>query len=86
VMAGQVGVRDHVHIGQGAQLGAQCGVRKDVPDGEKCLGTPAISVRDFGEITAIYHKLPELRRQVRQLAKAIEELRRASSGEARQAA
>jgi len=33
VMAGQVGVADHITIGERSQLGAQCGVIKDVvPD------------------------------------------------------
>ena len=34
VMAGQVGVKDHVHIGTGAVLGAMAGVIGDVAEGE----------------------------------------------------
>ena len=36
VMAGQVGVRDHVHIGRGAVLGAMAGITSDVPEGAAC--------------------------------------------------
>jgi UDP-3-O-[3-hydroxymyristoyl] glucosamine N-acyltransferase len=74
VMAGQVGVRDHVHIGDGAMLGAMCGVSNDIPAGQSVLGAPAIPMREqkmrFGAIA----KLPEMRKQLRKLQKAVNEL------------
>ena len=42
VMAGQVGVRDHVHIGAGAVLGSAVGRFNDVPEGAQMLGAPAV--------------------------------------------
>jgi UDP-3-O-[3-hydroxymyristoyl] glucosamine N-acyltransferase len=86
VMAGQVGVRDHVHIGDGVQLGPQSGVRTDLPPGGKYLGTPAVPVREHMELYLQHIKLPEIRRQVRELAKTVEELQRRMTGENRSAA
>jgi UDP-3-O-[3-hydroxymyristoyl] glucosamine N-acyltransferase len=86
VMAGQVGVRDHVHIGDGVQLGAQAGVRKDIPAGEKYMGSPAVPAREFMEMVAVQGKLPEMRKQLRQLQKTVDELQRRALGAAREAA
>lgn len=88
VMAGQAGVRDHVHIGDGAQLGAMCGVSNDVAAGESVLGAPAVPVRDQKLRFAAVAKLPEMRkefkamrRQVADLAKALDAAQRATSAE-----
>ena len=41
ILAGQVGVVDHVQIGAHAQVGAGSGVMRDVPAGRAVLGSPA---------------------------------------------
>jgi UDP-3-O-[3-hydroxymyristoyl] glucosamine N-acyltransferase len=74
VMAGQVGVRDHVHIGTRAVLGAKCGISSDVPDDAHMLGTPAIRERDQKILFAAIFKLPELRRQFKRLERLVESL------------
>jgi UDP-3-O-[3-hydroxymyristoyl] glucosamine N-acyltransferase len=76
VMAGQVGVRDHVHVGRGAVVGAKAGVINDVPDGARFIGIPATPERDQKLKQAAFAKLPEMRRQVKQLQRTIEELTR----------
>jgi UDP-3-O-[3-hydroxymyristoyl] glucosamine N-acyltransferase len=68
VMAGQVGVRDHVHIGDKAVLGARSGVSNDVEPGKIVLGEPAIDLRDRKLQLAAISKLPEMRRDLKQLA------------------
>ena len=40
-MAGQVGLRDHLTIGNRAVLGAKAGVMNDIPDGAVFVGIPA---------------------------------------------
>ncbi|MCC7084236.1 MAG: UDP-3-O-(3-hydroxymyristoyl)glucosamine N-acyltransferase [Pirellulales bacterium] len=75
VMAGQVGVRDHVHIGTGAVLGAKAGVSSDVKDGVHMLGTPAVAEREQKLLFALISKLPEMRKQLKELAREVEELR-----------
>lgn len=74
VMAGQVGVRDHVHIGNHAVLGAMAGVTNDVPDGARMIGIPATPERDQKIKQAAFSKLPEMRRQLKQLQRAVETL------------
>jgi len=74
VMAGQVGVRDHVHIGRGAVLGAMAGVINDVSDGERMIGIPATPEREQKVKQAAFTKLPEMRRQLKILQRAVEKL------------
>jgi UDP-3-O-[3-hydroxymyristoyl] glucosamine N-acyltransferase len=79
VMAGQVGVRDHVHIGSRAVLGAMAGVTNDVPDGVRMIGIPATPERDQKIKQAAFSKLPEMRRQLKQLQRAVDALTSAAS-------
>jgi UDP-3-O-[3-hydroxymyristoyl] glucosamine N-acyltransferase len=71
VMAGQVGVRDHVHIGDKAVLGARSGVSCDVAAGATVLGEPAIDLRERKLQLAAISKLPEMRRQLKDLTARI---------------
>jgi len=74
VMAGQVGVRDHVHIGRGSVIGAMSGISADVPEGARMLGIPATPERDQKLIQGTIAKLPELRRQIKALQTAVDAL------------
>lgn len=76
VMAGQVGVRDHIRIGDGAVLGAKAGVSHDVPAGAHVFGTPAIAEREQKIQFAVISKLPDMRRQLKALQQAVDELTR----------
>lgn len=67
VCAGQVGIADHVHIGKGAILGAKCGVNKDIPDGQRSLGSPATPEREQKRILMSLGKLPDIRRDLRRI-------------------
>jgi UDP-3-O-[3-hydroxymyristoyl] glucosamine N-acyltransferase len=71
VMAGQAGVADHVSIGAGTQLGGQAGVNRDLPAGERFMGTPAIPLRLFARVAAASKQLPELLRRVRRLERKL---------------
>jgi UDP-3-O-[3-hydroxymyristoyl] glucosamine N-acyltransferase len=79
VMAGQVGVRDHVHIGDKAVLGARSGVSNDVPPGITVLGEPAIELRDRKLQLATMSKLPEMRKDLKQLTARIDAIERTQS-------
>ncbi|NBW95790.1 MAG: UDP-3-O-(3-hydroxymyristoyl)glucosamine N-acyltransferase [Planctomycetia bacterium] len=76
VMAGQVGVRDHVHIGDRAVLGARSGVSNDVEPGKTVLGEPAIDLRDRKLQLATMSKLPEMRKELKQLAARLDAVER----------
>jgi UDP-3-O-[3-hydroxymyristoyl] glucosamine N-acyltransferase len=82
VMAGQVGVRDHVHIGTGAVLGAKAGVSHDVPAGARMIGIPATPEREQKVKQAVLAKLPEMRQELKELRRAVAELRDAKGNPA----
>ena len=86
VMAGQVGVRDHVHIGDKAVLGARSGVSNDIEAGKIVLGEPAIDLRDRKLQLAALSKLPDMRRDVKQLAARVTQLEGAPARPAADAA
>jgi UDP-3-O-[3-hydroxymyristoyl] glucosamine N-acyltransferase len=74
MLAGQVGVADHVTIGAGAILTAKSGVPADVPAGEVWGGLPSRPVAETRRIWASERQLPELIRRVRALEKRVREL------------
>ena len=74
VLAGQVGVAGHLRIGDLAKVGAQAGVMNDVDDGATVLGAPAMPHKDFLRSAALFAKLPELNRELRELKKRFEQL------------
>ncbi|MBN2023618.1 MAG: UDP-3-O-(3-hydroxymyristoyl)glucosamine N-acyltransferase [Pirellulales bacterium] len=82
VMAGQVGVRDHVHIGTGAVLGAMAGITNDVAEGQRMIGIPATPEREQKVKQAAFAKLPEMRRELRQLQRLVERLVRQQDADA----
>jgi len=47
VLAGQAGLAGHLTVGDGAQIGAKAGVMRDIPAGERVLGSPAVPARQF---------------------------------------
>ena len=76
VMAGQVGIGDHLRIGDRVTLAAQSGVMHDLHPGQTYLGTPAIAARERMQLTAATRRLPEMRKQLRQLEKLVGESRK----------
>jgi len=74
VMAGQVGVRDHVQIGDRAMIGAKAGVSHDISPGACVLGTPATDEREQKLRYAAFARLPEMRKQLKQLQQMVDSL------------
>ena len=70
----RLGVRDHVHIGEGAVLGSKAGVSNHVPDGQTMLGQPATPERKAKLQMAAITRLPEMRRQFRAIQRQLAEL------------
>lgn len=67
VLAGQVGIAGHCKIGNGTVVTAQSGVPNDVPAGAVFSGYPAIDNKQWLRSVAVFNKLPELARAVRDL-------------------
>lgn len=57
VVAAQAGIAGHLRIGRGAQVGAAAGVMRDVPAGQKVLGSPAMPAREFFRLVNIWQRL-----------------------------
>jgi UDP-3-O-[3-hydroxymyristoyl] glucosamine N-acyltransferase len=70
-LAGQVGVAGHITIGDGAIASAQTGIPSDVAAGTLVSGYPAIENRAWLKASAIFAKLPELVRRVRELERRL---------------
>ena len=69
ILAGQVGIANDVRMGKGAIATAQTGIHKDVNPGEIVSGTPATAHKIYLTASAIYNRLPEMYKTVRQLRK-----------------
>lgn len=79
-LGGQAGLAGHIRVGDGAVVGAQGGVTKDVPPKTFVSGYPAMDHRKAKKMHAHVMRLPELRKRVKELETAIEELRRGADG------
>ncbi|HTV60506.1 MAG TPA: UDP-3-O-(3-hydroxymyristoyl)glucosamine N-acyltransferase [Verrucomicrobiae bacterium] len=75
ILAGQVGAAGHLTIGDGAVLTAQSGVPADVPAGAIYSGYPAMENREWRKSVAVFNRLPELQRELRQLRDEVAKLR-----------
>ena len=73
-LAGQVGVAGHVAIGDGVIATAQTGIPGSVEAGVVVSGTPAVPNRTWLKASAVFARLPELQKRVRELELKVEEL------------
>lgn len=69
VMAGRVGVRDHIKVGDNAMIGAMAGVMLDVPENARIVGIPATPEKEQMKKQVALAKLPEMRREFQKLQK-----------------
>jgi UDP-3-O-[3-hydroxymyristoyl] glucosamine N-acyltransferase len=76
VIGGQVGIGDKARIERGAVLGSGCGVltSKIVRGGQVVWGTPARPLKEYLEQLAVMAKVPEIRKQLRDIARRLEAL------------
>ena len=89
VMSAQVGVAGSTKIGEWCMFagqvgmalpdrttaGAQAGIHTSRTGGVPLMGTPAIDARTFARSSAVFKNLPDLREEVRNLRKEIEQLK-----------
>ena len=73
-LAGQVGVAGHLTIGKGTVATAQTGIPNSVDAGALISGYPAIDNRDWLKASAVFRRLPELKKLVGELQKRIDAL------------
>jgi UDP-3-O-[3-hydroxymyristoyl] glucosamine N-acyltransferase len=73
ILAGQVGIVGHISIGDGAIATAQTGIGHSVEPGAVVSGSPAIGNRVWLRATAVFARLPELLKRVRELERRLED-------------
>ena len=74
VFAGQVGVAGHITIGKGTIATAQTGIPNSTEPGSFVSGYPAIANREWLKSSAVFKKLPELRKLVQDLERRVADL------------
>ncbi len=75
ILAGQVGAAGHLAIGDGATVSAQSGVPSDIPPGAIYSGYPAMDNAAWRKSVAVFHHLPEMQRELRELREEVARLR-----------
>jgi len=70
-LAGQVGVAGHLTLGTGVVATAQTGIPNSVEAGSFVSGYPAIPNRDWLKSSAVFRKLPELRKTLSDLERRL---------------
>jgi UDP-3-O-[3-hydroxymyristoyl] glucosamine N-acyltransferase len=82
VVASQSGIADHLKVGNQVMVGAKSGVMRDVPDGGRVLGVPAMPDKQAKRQIIAMQRLPELLRRLCELEKQVRELSASNSGTA----
>ncbi len=70
ILAGQVGVADHIKIESGVKIGAQSGVMDNLKAGDY-FGTPTLSAREWFKLFALYKRLPELFKRIKEIEEIL---------------
>jgi UDP-3-O-[3-hydroxymyristoyl] glucosamine N-acyltransferase len=74
IIASQSGVADHLKLGNQVIVGAKSGVMRDVPEGGRVLGTPALPDRQAKRQVIAVQQLPELIHRMRELEELVGQL------------
>ncbi|GBU07358.1 UDP-3-O-(3-hydroxymyristoyl)-glucosamine N-acyltransferase [Bacteroidales bacterium] len=76
MLGGQVGLAGHIKIGNKVNIGAQSGIVSNIGDDRNIIGSPAIDVKNFFRSSIVFPKLPDMYKEIAQLHKEIELLKK----------
>lgn len=76
LIGGQVGFAGHITIGDEVKIGAQSGIPSNIKNGAVVQGTPAIDLINFQKSSIVFKLLPELRKEIINLKKELEEYKK----------
>ena len=79
VLAGQAGVSDHTIVGDRAMAGGKAVIVRDVEAGQIIAGFNAMPLRTWLKVQAVLPKLPELKKNIAELQKQVEDLKARAS-------
>lgn len=72
VFGGQVGIAGHIEVADGTTCQAQTGINSNVKEpGQSLYGSPAMESRSFMKSYIIFKKLPDIKKQLDELAKKL---------------
>ena len=74
VIASQSGIAGHLKLGNQSMVGAKSGVMRDIPDGGKVLGIPAMPGQQAKRQVIAIQQLPDMVHRLRALEKQVEQL------------
>lgn len=74
MLGGQVGVGGHISVGKHAAAVGQSGITNSIPDRAFVSGYPAIDNKEWLKSSAIFRKLPAMRKKMAELEQRILEL------------
>ncbi|RMH31456.1 MAG: UDP-3-O-(3-hydroxymyristoyl)glucosamine N-acyltransferase [Nitrospirae bacterium] len=74
MIGGQAGLVDHLHIGDFAKIAAGSGVTSHVSSGQIVGGRPAVDHATWLKSQVLVHKLPEMRKELRELRARLDQL------------
>jgi UDP-3-O-[3-hydroxymyristoyl] glucosamine N-acyltransferase len=81
MIAGQVGVAGHISIADGTKVGGQSGLTKSIlTENTSVDGTPAFDYKESLRSKAVFKRLPEMERKIKELEQAIADLIRERDG------
>lgn len=76
VFAGQSGASGHIQIGDRVRVGAKSGVHNDIGPDQEVLGSPALPLAKARRVYMTMNQLPELRKEMKQMAQQIQALQK----------
>lgn len=82
MVGGQAGFSGHIHVADKTMVGAQCGVIGNTKgNGETLIGSPAVNPKMYFKARALDAKLPDMYRQIAQLQREVDELKKIMQNE-----
>ena len=76
MVGGQAGFSGHIHVGDKTFIGGQSGILGNTKGNEQLIGTPTMEPKAYFKSQAIFRRLPDMYRQLGELQKEIEELKK----------
>ena len=71
IFMAQAGSAGHLTVGEGAFVGARAGVRKDVSEGARVYGSPALEEKTWHRAMAALVRLPDVMRRLRTVERSL---------------
>jgi UDP-3-O-[3-hydroxymyristoyl] glucosamine N-acyltransferase len=71
LIGGQVGIAGHLTIGNNVRIQAQSGVGRNIKDGEKLQGSPALGYNDYFKSYVHFKNLPKIVNEIEKIKKKI---------------